>query len=381
MSKLSKYLNKEGLIIMQKAFISPGKYIQGANEINNIAHYTCCYGNNLLFLISDANLIRLKDLIEKSFNNRDSNIYFEIFNKECTQQEIDRVTAIAKDKQCDVIVGIGGGKLLDTAKALASKLDLPIIIVPTIASTDAPCSSVSVVYDQKGVFEKVLYFRNNPEVVLVDTEIIAQAPVRFLISGMGDALSTYFEARACSISNANNITGLKQTKTAMALSKLCYDILLEDSVNAILSCEAGVVTPALENIIEANILLSGLGFESGGLAAAHSVHNGFSLLDECHSFMHGEKVAFGTIVQLVLENASNSEISTVINYCLSVGLPVCLNDLDCEKVSNDMLMKVAIKACDKDECIHNMPFKITPQAVFAAILTANKIGRKARGLK
>ena len=363
---------------MLKAFISPGKYIQGSDEISNLAKYTCHYGKNILILISDSNLKRLKRKIEEPFRNTNATINLELFNKECTQKEISRLISIANEKKSDVIIGIGGGKLLDTAKAVASNLNLPVIVVPTIASTDAPCSSLSVVYNEKGVFEKILYFNKNPEVVLVDTEIIAKAPVRFLISGMGDALSTFFEARACSISNANNITGLKQTKTAFALSKLCYEILLEDSNNAIDSCKSNIVTPALENIIEANTLLSGLGFESGGLAAAHSIHNGFSLIEESHDFMHGEKVAFGTLVQLVLEKAPDSEISTVINYCLSVGLPVCLSGLKADNTSRDILMKVAKKACEKEESIHNMPFKITPKDVFAAILTADEIGQKAK---
>lgn len=366
---------------MQKAFISPGKYIQGANEINNIANYSSHYGKNILILISDNNLKRLKRSLEESFKNIDISLRFELFNKECSQQEIDRVTSIAKERKTDAIIGIGGGKIIDTSKAAANNLNKPVVIVPTIASTDAPCSSLSVVYDQEGVFEKIIYFRKNPDVVLVDSEIIAQAPVRYLISGMGDALSTYFEARACAVSCANNIAGFKQTKTALALSKLCYDILLEDSVNAIHSCEAKVISPALENIIEANILLSGLGFESGGLAAAHSIHNGFSLLKESHRHMHGEKVAFGAIVQLILENAPSSEISTVVNYCLRVGLPVCLNDLNCGAVSHDQLMEVAIKACANEESIHNMPFKITAQEVFGAILTADKIGQQARDKK
>jgi glycerol dehydrogenase len=363
---------------MQKAFISPGKYIQGTHEINNIANYTSHYGKNIFILISNSNLKSIKESLNHSFKNTDAVLSFELFNKECTQQEIDRIILLAKGKKAEVIIGIGGGKTLDTAKAAASKLNVPVIIVPTIASTDAPCSSLSVIYDQQGVFEKIIYFNKNPEVVLVDTELIARAPVKFLITGMGDALSTYFEARACRASYANNITGFKQTKTAFALSKLCYKILLEDSVNAIASCEANVVTPALENIIEANILLSGLGFESGGLAAAHSIHNGFSILEECHHLMHGDKVAFGVLVQLVLENAPNSEISTVVNYCLDVGLPVCLNDLKCGNVSENVLMKVAIKASNKEESIHNMPFKITPQEVFAAILTADRIGKKTK---
>ncbi len=129
---------------------------------------------------------------------------------------------------------------------------------------------------------------------------------------MGDALSTYFEARACERSFADNIPGGKSTKLAVAAAKLCYETLMEDSIKAIAACENNVVTPALENIIEANTLLSGMGFESSGLAAAHAIHNGLTALEEAHGFFHGEKVSFGTLVHLVLENAPAEEIEEVI---------------------------------------------------------------------
>lgn len=221
-----------------------------------------------------------------------------------------------------------------------------------------------------------MYFKSNPNVVLVDTEIIAKAPTRFLVSGMGDALSTYFEARACLRAFANNNAGGKSTKAALALAKLCYETLLEDSLKAKAACDANVVTPALENIVETNILLSGLGFESGGLAAAHAIHNGLTVLEETHKYYHGEKVAFGTIVHLVLENAPQEELNTVLAYCKSVGLPTSLRELGVNEINETRLMEVAKLSCAAGESIHNMPFKVTAQDVYAAILTADKLGGK-----
>lgn len=139
--------------------------------------------------------------------------------------------------------------------------------MPTIASTDAPCSALSVIYSDEGVFEKYLFLPANPNMVLVDTTIVAAAPVRLLVAGMGDALATYFEARACEASGATNCVGGKTTLAAMGLARLCYDTLLEDGVKAKLAVENGVCTKAVEHVIEANTYLSGLGFESGGLAA------------------------------------------------------------------------------------------------------------------
>ena len=126
-------------------------------------------------------------------------------------------------------------------------------------------------------------------------------------------------------------------------------------------------------------MLSGLGFESGGLAAAHAIHDGLTVLEEAHHFYHGEKVAFGTLCQLVLENAPEEEIFEVIDFCLNVGLPVCLADLGVEDIG-DRIYEVAAKACIPEESIHFMPFPVTEEDVVAAILAADKIGRAAKGL-
>jgi len=255
-----------------------------------------------------------------------------------------------------------------------------VAICPTIAATDAPTSSSAVLYTNDGAFDDYAYFVSNPDVVLVDTAVIAMAPARFLVSGMGDALSTFFEARSCKRAFArvnasgNGRADASGTMTAMALADLCYKTLLEDGLKAKLACEANVATPALENIVETNILLSGLGFESGGLAAAHAIHNGLTVLEEAHHFFHGEKVAFGTLVHLVLENAPMDEIRTVIGFCKSVGLPTCLKDLGVNEVTMEKISAVAKGSTIPEESIHNMPFPVTEDAVIAAILAADRIG-------
>ena len=244
-------------------------------------------------------------------------------------------------------------------------------------------------YTEDGAFDDYAYF-TSPDVVLIDTSVIAKAPVRFLVSGMGDALSTYFEARANQRSFANINAGLpcgarerkcdpaKPTMASYALAQLCYETLLADGYKAKLSCEKKVVTKALENIVEANILLSGLGFESGGLAAAHAIHDGLTVLEETHKMTHGEKVAFGTICQLVLENAPDEEIQEVIEFCQLVGLPICLEDLGVKNIG-DRIYEVAEKACIKEESIHSMPFPVAPSDVVAAILAADALGSKFKG--
>ena len=161
----------------------------------------------------------------------------------------------------------------------------------------------------------------------------------------------------------------------MALAELCFDTLMEEGVKAKLALEAGACTEAVERVIEANTLLSGIGFESGGLAGAHAIHNGFTVLEECHSMYHGEKVAFGTITQLVLENVPTDELEDIIDFCIELGLPVTLKELGITDPTPEKIMAVAEAACAPTDTIHNMPFEVTPESVAAAILAADRYGR------
>ncbi len=359
---------------MKKVMISPSKYVQGENELCNLGEYVKAFGTKALLISSRDDQGRVQSLLDEAQKRADFTLEAGGFNLECCWTEIKRLKAVADAKGSDVIIGLGGGKSLDTAKAVAHLTNKPVIIVPTIASTDAPCSALAVIYTEHGEFEEYFFFRSNPNLVLVDTAVIAKAPVRFLVAGMGDALSTWIEARACAKSFAKNASHGNSTMAANAIAELCYKTLFEDSLKAKAACEAGVVTMALENIIEANILLSGLGFESSGLAACHSIHNGLTVLEETHKFFHGEKVAFGAIVQLALENAPAEELERTIKYCQSVGLPTCLADLGVKEVTSEKVMKVAIGATAEGETIHNMPFPVTAEMVCGAIFAADKLG-------
>ncbi|OON96513.1 MAG: glycerol dehydrogenase [Candidatus Epulonipiscioides saccharophilum] len=358
---------------MANIIISPSKYVQGKEEMTNLGSYTTCYGQRSLILISESGMKRFKEVIEKSLEKDKVVPIFEIFHGESSKNEINRLVKIADNNNCDNVIGVGGGKILDTAKAVAYYKKCPVIIVPTIASTDAPCSALTVIYTDEGIFEEYLFLPQNPNLVLLDTQAIAKAPARLLISGMGDALSTYFEARACKLSGAISCAGGQSTVTAQGLAKLCYDTLLEFGYKAKVAMDQKVSSKAVENIIEANTLLSGIGFESGGLAAAHAIHNGFTVINECHHMYHGEKVAFGTIVQLVLEDAP--ELFEVIKFCKSVGLPTTLKELGIEKIDPEQIKKVAEVATVPNETIHNLPFKVSSDDVYAAILIADSLGQ------
>ncbi len=360
---------------MAKILNSPSKYVQGAGELSRLGNYVKGYGKKALLLISASGYKRIGAVIEKGFEGSGVEIVFDYFNGECCKTEINRLVRIMEEKQCDTVVGIGGGKILDTAKAVAYYRSTPVVICPTIASTDAPCSALSVIYTEEGVFEEYLFLPANPNMVLMDTDVIAKSPVRLTVAGMGDALATYFEARAVQAKDALTCAGGHGTLAAMALAKLCFDTLMEEGVKAKLALEAGVCTKAVEKIIEANTLLSGIGFESGGLAGAHAIHNGFTVLEECHHMYHGEKVAFGTITQLVLEDVPEEELEDVISFCIEVGLPVTLKELGIKEVTKEKIMAVAEAACAPTDTLHNMPFEVTPEKVCAAILAADAYGK------
>ncbi len=357
--------------------IFPGKYIQGYKAITRLGEEMSRLGDTGFLLcdpfVIDKLLGGFRESVENSVKAK-----FEKFEGESSDEEIERLVKIAKKETSDHIVGVGGGKTLDTAKAVAHEMKVPIIIVPTIASTDAPCSALSVIYTPKGEFKRYLVLPKNPNVVLVDTEIIVNAPSRFLVAGMGDALATWFEADSAGTKYAANMTGDVGSMTAYALAQLCYDTLLEYGIFAKSACDAKSVTPAFEKIVEANTLLSGLGFESGGLAAAHSIHNGLTVLEKVHDYYHGEKVAFGTIASLFLTDKPRDIIQEVYSFCESVGLPTTLADIGLEDVSDDELTKVAEATCAEGETIHNEPYPVEPDLVRFALKAADEEGKRRK---
>lgn len=370
---------------MRKALISPTKYVQGENELLNLGYFVKTFGKKALLIANQDDVNRVREKLEKTAAKFGVEFIETNFHGEASRVEASRLQELAKKESCDCIIGLGGGKAIDTSKVVAEGKNL--IIVPTIVATDAPTSHSAVLYTEAGEFDDYAYFMQSPSVVLIDTTIIAQAPTRFLVSGMGDALSTYFEARATSRAFANVNAGLpcgaregvcppaKSTNTALALAKLCYETLLEDGYKAKEASDLNVVTPALENIIEANILLSGLGFESGGLAAIHAIHDGLTILHDAHGATHGEKVAFSVICQLILENAPSKELYEVLDFSLSIGLPVCLEDIGVKSITDEQLTEVAEKSCIPEESIHSMPFKVDVEQVKSAIMVADALGR------
>jgi glycerol dehydrogenase len=362
---------------MLSVFCSPSRYTQGKNA-------TAALGNEMLglgllgpaLIVAGRSASRLLcSTWQTTF--REAGIEHAVypFGGECCLAEVERVKSAARQHNAQVIVGAGGGKVLDTARAAAADLGTPVVNCPTVASSDAPCSALSVIYTEEGIFQEYRFYRKNPDLVLVDTQVIAQGPPRLLVAGMGDALATRFEARTCVAGHVKNMRGGASTQSALALAELCYRTLLEDGADALRAVQAQVVTPALERLVEANTLLSGLGFESSGLAAAHAVHNGLTAAPATHAYFHGEKVAYGLLVQLVLEGQSRSVVEQVLHFATEVGLPVTLAEIGLHDLAGELLQQVAVRATAKGETIHNEPFEVRPDLVADAIRAADALGR------
>jgi glycerol dehydrogenase len=365
---------------MLAVFCSPSRYTQGKNATASLGTEMAGLGlTGPVMIVAGRSPMRLLSEVWKQ-TFAESRIAYAVhpFGGECSLAEIERIKQAAKQHKAQVIVGAGGGKVLDAARAAAADLELPVVNCPTVASSDAPCSALSVIYSDAGVVEGSRLYRKNPDLVLVDTQVIAMSPPRLLVAGMGDALATWFEAKTCVEGRVKNLRGGLSTQTALALAKLCYRTLLADGADALRALQTQVVTPALERLVEANTLLSGLGFESSGLAAAHAIHNGLTTAPQTHAYLHGEKVAFGLLTQLVMEGKPRSLLERVLGFATEVGLPVTLAEIGLADVTEDQLRKIAVRATAANDTIHNEPFEVLPDMVIDAMLAADATGRAWR---
>ncbi len=371
--------SKDMLSSTTRAFGSPLRYVQGQGEFGRLPLYTAPYGNACViidgFLYQDLNA-----RLEKAYAESDAKFVSISFNGECCEEEVERIGKIARENGAAVIVGAGGGKTMDTAKICADEMGLPVIIAPSSASTDAPVSEIAVVYKPDGEYIGSRKMKKNADLVLVDTEIIVKAPRRLFVAGMGDALATWLEAQACECSDSPNYigSGMRRCKAGMAIAKASWDILFEDGEKALMALDSGVVTEAFENVVEANTLLSGLGFLNTGLATAHGIHSGLTVLPETHKYLHGEKVAFGIVCQMVLENTPAETVDKVMRFMVAIGLPVTLADLGVA-TEHDKVLAIAEKTAN-GPLIHQEPFAVTTERVYGAIIAADALGRKYKGL-
>ncbi len=344
----------------------PARYYQSSGLINQLGTYIKSFGNKGYILIDASVANPLKPVIKQALSNAQAEAAIDIHQGQCSRREVQRCKTIFEDKQADVIVAIGGGKAIDTAKLVAEQSGSALIVMPSIASSDAPCSALSVVYGEDDKVECDVFLKRSPELILVDTDIILNAPPRFLAAGIGDALATFYEAESCRQSKANNCLKTAGAFLAYDIAKSCRDTILAYGKQAMQDVKNKQNSEAFERIVEANILSSCIGFESGGVATAHAIHHGLCELEDVHNALHGEKVAIGVLVSLLMTNQT-AEYQKIRDFCLSVDLPTQLSDIGIMNITEAKLKAVAQRACREGEIIHNEPFKVSENMVLEAL--------------
>lgn len=366
---------------MKKILVAPRRYVQGPGVMAEVGQTVKPLGDKALVLWDATVREIVSESVLQSFSSESIEIEEYVFPGEATQQQRRAVAEAAEAFGAGSILAFGGGKVLDVAKGAAFDAKTAMVSCPTIASTDSPTSACSVWYDEEGNYEGFDMWPFNPDIVLVDTEVIVQAPVHMFVAGMGDALATWLEAEAVQKSRGMNFLGAHATMAALQWAKLSFDIVMEHGLDARRDVANHLVTPAVEKVVEANVLLSGVGFESVGLACAHDVGNLLSNFHECHAkgLMHGHKVGFGILTQLCLDDEMDVARRTeILDFEIALGLPVTLEELGLEGISEEKLKGIGDHCSAEGSLSSNHPFPVTSQSIVNAILAADALGRQRK---
>lgn len=268
----------------------------------------------------------------------------------CSPEAVRKVCEQAED--ADVIIGIGGGTILDLAKAAADRLDIEAVMVPSIAGTCAASTPLSVMYDESGNFIRVDYHKRSSYLTLVDPLFLLSSPIEYMKSGIGDTLAKWYEAEAV-IRNTEEAAPL-MAQAGLRQAEYIRNLLLRYSEAAVGSMEKGELSVPFIHTAETIIMLAGTVGGYGGrlcrMAGAHAVHNGLSFLQETHQVPHGQKVAYGILVRLALENR-RPEIEEALPFYRRLGFPVSLCDLGILDNHEEAKRRIASHACRAEESL------------------------------
>lgn len=358
-----------------RVFISPQRYIQGEGVLEQTGRYLALLRTRRCgVLASKRGLGADAGQLMASVEGAGIQTVPGTFDGECSRSQIDQHSDSFRLAEIDCLIAVGGGKCVDAGKAIAWRLDIPVVIVPTLASNDAPCSALSMIYTDSGATVGAEFYPDSPALVIVDTAVVAAASERYLVTGMGDAMATWYEARVC-LDNPQGFTpiGARPTLAACALGEICAHTLYADGLAAASAVANNQVDGALEKVVEANTLLSGLGFESGGIAAAHAIAQGYPSIARVHTnYLHGEMVGMGLLAQLMMD-AKPDEARKVATFFARVGLPVHLGQLSMGP-GDDADLNVVAELAVNFPPIHNMPLEVTHKVVKRAIVDAHELG-------
>ena len=341
-----------------------GAWIEAQKPISNL------FRNPLLLGRSESTQA-IRSKLSRELNQSGLRVFEENLEHDCCEPDLQRLQKDFVRQSCDGVIAAGGGKVLDSGKLLADRLDVPCVTVPLSAATCAGWTALSNLYSPDGAFEGDQGLKRCPDLLIFDHDLLLKAPKRTLASGIADALAKWYEA---SVSSGSSQDGIIQQAVQMA--RVLRDQLLIDSITAMK--EPG--SEAWKRVVDACGLTAGVIGGLGGArcrtVAAHAVHNGLTQLEACHAVLHGEKVGFGILVQLRLEErlGGNRLAAQAHRQLLpllrELGLPVCLDDLGLGHASIHQLQQVCQFACREGSDLHHLPFEVSPGALIEALVGA-----------
>ncbi len=347
--------------------LAPAQVVRGQGMLGQAADQLAQLGDRPLVIGGDSTLNALSDTLDQALERfEDQRISY---SPDCSEQSLERLRKAVAQHRADFIIGLGGGKALDTAKLIAFQCDLPIATVPTSAATCAAWTALSNVYSNEGAFLYDVTLAHCPELLILDYDLVQTAPQRTLVAGIGDALAKWYEASVSS--GASNQTLII---AAVQQARVLRDILFQKSADAL--AEPG--GEAWREVVDASVLLAGVIGGLGGAqcrtVAAHAVHNGLTHLPACHDMIHGEKVAYGILVQLRLEEMQGNQLAAtarqqLLQFYRELGLPCSLEDLGLAQTTLTDLRHAATLACKPESDIHHLPFAIAPEQLVAAMVS------------
>jgi glycerol dehydrogenase len=355
-------------------YLGPKQYIQREGLIGEAAKFLKPFGKRPLILADDLVLGIVRPLLEDQLVRSGFSPSFVLFGDECCLKEINRLVEVARTEKADFIVGTGGGKVLDTSRCVANRLNFPLVTIPTSAATCSASSAAAVIYENHVRVETVN--GKGADLVLVDSGIIARAPSRLLASGMGDALAKWYEGKPIYDRMAEPD---QATAAAMTLSTQAREIVLRLGLEAKADVDAKKNSPVVERIIETNLLSTGVIGSLGGskfrIAVAHALLYGLTVMPEAHRHLHGEMVSWGILVQLCLEK-NEAELKILLPLFSRLGMPITLKALGLTNLEDPLFWEGLKRTCVKGSSVHFMPFPVDEKKLAAAILEADERARE-----